>query len=247
MAILAETPLVLSSFERSDLKILAALRSVDNLAQIVGRADKGIRSTTDLKGRRVGITKGTAPHYFLDLELVGQGLSEKQITPVFLKSDKLISSLSGGKVDAIAVTNTMAYKARQKLGDRAIILQNPGLCRNYSLLVTMQGYAKNQHERINSFLKALHEAEQFKKLSPAKSQELIIAALKISEIEYSAVLKSFDDRLTLDNGLIMTLEEHARWVIEKKMVNAPRIPNYLNTIEATHLQKISPDSVRLKR
>lgn len=244
---LVETPLVIKSFERDDLRVLTALRSTSNLGRIVARRDKGIRTVADLKGRRVGIPKGTAPHFFLDLELAKNGLSEKAITPIFLESGILLPSIENGSVDAIATINTMAFRAKQKLGDKAVVIEEPGLCLNFSLLVSMQEYALKNPERIRRLLTALHAAEMYLKHSPEKARDIVIASLKLPEAEYNEVWEHYDDRLTLDNALLLTLEEHARWVLDNGIVKGGRIPNFLTLIDAGHLQKVAPEALRLKR
>lgn len=243
----AETPVVAKSLIRDDIVILSSLRTTNNLNRIAARRDRGIGTAADLKGRRVATTKGIAPHYFLDLLLAKNGMSEKDIEAVFVESDKLQTMLLDGSVDAIATINQIAYRSLQKLADKGILLKEPGLCLNYSILLTLKKNAATHPERIVKMLRALHAAEKFRQQFPDKSREIIMASQKLSREEYDAVWSSYDDRLALDGAMLLTLEENARWVLQKGLATERRIPNYLDFIDATYLRKVTPEAVRLKR
>lgn len=243
----AETPVVAKSFIRDDIVILSSLRTTNSLNRIAARRDRGISSAADLKGRRIATTKGTAPHYFLDLLLSKNGLSEKDIEAVFVESDKLQSMLIDGSVDAIATINQIAYRSLQKLPGKGLLLEEPGICLNYSILLTLKRNAAGRPERIEKLLRALHAAEKFRRQFPDRSREIIMGSQKLSRDEYDAVWSRYDDRLALDSAMLLTLEENARWVLQKGLVAGQRIPNYLNFIDATYLRKVAPEAVRLKR
>jgi NitT/TauT family transport system substrate-binding protein len=214
---------------------------------IVARRDKGVHRIADLKGRRVGIPKGTVPHYFLDLELAKNGLGSKQIIPVYMAPEKLLPGLADGSVDAVATINSMAFRAKEKMGEKVIVFEDPGLTLNYSLLVTKNEYVVKYPGRIERLLKALAAAESYGRKSPEKKREIVVAALKLSGVEYEMVWKNYDDGLSLDNALLLTLEGNARWALDKGIVKSGQIPNYLTLINSGFLLKVAPDAVRLKR
>ncbi|NTW98672.1 MAG: ABC transporter substrate-binding protein, partial [Geobacteraceae bacterium] len=246
-AVLAETPLVIKSFQRNDFLIVSTLFSTNNLSKIALRRDRGITSVAALKGRRIATAKGTAPHYYLDLVLAKNSLTEKDIVPLFLESEKLGPALIDGTVDAIAAPGNVIQGALKKLGENGVLLENPGLCLNYSLLVTTKGYSADHPERISRLFRALQAADSFLQQQPDKSREIVMASLKLSRQEYDVVWSGYTNRLALDNALLLTLEEHARWALDTGLVPRKSTPNYLEYIAAAYLQKVAPMSVRLKR
>jgi sulfonate transport system substrate-binding protein len=247
LAILAETPVVIKSFTRDDIVILSSLRSSNNQQRIAARRDRGISTVAALKGRRIATVKGTTHHYLLDLVLAKNGLREKDIVPVFLESDQLEPALLDGSVDAIAATNLITFRSMKKLGEKGILLESPGLCLNYSLLVSTKTYINANPERITIFFRALQAASRFRQQFPDKSREIVMASQKLSRDEYDDVWSRYTDRLALDSALLLTLEEHATWVLQKGFVTGHRIPNYLDYIDADHLSKVDSEAVRLKR
>src|SRR6476620_3695087 len=53
-------------------------------ALVTGK-DSKIAGIADLKGKRVAVTRGTAPHVFLVRALLSAGITDKDITPVLLQ------------------------------------------------------------------------------------------------------------------------------------------------------------------
>ena len=63
-AICGEPPLVAGSFTRQDFVVLASINLSDNATKILARRDLGITTANDLKGKRIGVRKGTISHFY---------------------------------------------------------------------------------------------------------------------------------------------------------------------------------------
>src|SRR5580700_1678622 len=74
---------------------------------LVTRKNTPITKVTDLKGKRVAVTRGTDPHIFLVRALQGAGLTEHDITPVLLQHPDGKTALIRGDVDAWAGLDPM--------------------------------------------------------------------------------------------------------------------------------------------
>jgi sulfonate transport system substrate-binding protein len=85
---------------------------------LVTRKDTTIQKITDLKGKRVAVTRGTDPHIFLVRALLSVGLSEKDITPVLLQHPDGKTALIRGDVDAWAGLDPMMAQAQVEDGAR---------------------------------------------------------------------------------------------------------------------------------
>ena len=56
--------LALQGFKRSDLRAIGTISSSDNV-EVVARRDRGIKNPEDLRGKRIGVSKGTVNEFFL--------------------------------------------------------------------------------------------------------------------------------------------------------------------------------------
>src|ERR1700680_4093224 len=84
-------------------------------ALVTGK-DSQIAKITDLKGKRVAVTRGTDPHIFLVRALQTVGMSEKDITPVLLQHPDGKTALIRGDVDAWAGLDPMMAQAEVQDG-----------------------------------------------------------------------------------------------------------------------------------
>ena len=97
----AQTPVVSNSFNRDDFSIIAAMNFSDNDIKVLAHRDRGIKSPSDLRGKKIGITKGSTGHFFMDLFLSYAGIIPSDVETIDIKPDELPQALADGLVDAI--------------------------------------------------------------------------------------------------------------------------------------------------
>ena len=79
---------------------------------LVTRKDTPIEKITDLRGKRVAVTRGTDPHIFLVRALLSAGMTEKDISEVLLQHPDGKIALIRGDVDAWAGLDPMMAQAQ---------------------------------------------------------------------------------------------------------------------------------------
>lgn len=242
----AEPPVVEYALQRDDFRILSALQSLDNLNRIVARTDRGVKTPADLRGKRVGTVKGTAPHYFLTLFLEKHGLDVKELTIDFMPGDDLLAALVNGKVDAIAMMNNVIVQAQQALPD-AVIMEAPGLSRNYYMLLATMGLLEKRPAVAVKFLRALAQAEDFIGQRPEGLATIAGVDQKLSAAELKQLWGQDDHRLSLDHAMLMGLEDTARWYIRQSDDSKRPVPNFIKLIQIGALQTVRPAAVDLEK
>jgi sulfonate transport system substrate-binding protein len=85
---------------------------------LVTRKDAPIAKITDLKGKRVAVTRGTDPHIFLVRALLSAGMTEKDISEVLLQHPDGKIALIRGDVDVWAGLDPMMAQAQVEDGAR---------------------------------------------------------------------------------------------------------------------------------
>lgn len=88
-------------------------------ARLVARSDAGIKSVKDLKGKKVGVTRGSIQEVLLAAELAQNGLtsadaSGKDVQIIYLSYPDLNQALMGKNIDAIMQTEPQASQALNK-------------------------------------------------------------------------------------------------------------------------------------
>lgn len=95
-----DSPPIFAQAAAANLLYVAALPASGQNEALVVKEDSPIKSIADLKGRRVGVAKGSSAHNTLVALLEKAGLFLKDITPVYLAPADATAAFSGGSVDA---------------------------------------------------------------------------------------------------------------------------------------------------
>lgn len=83
-------------------------------ARLVARTDSGIKSVKDLKGKKVGVTRGGIHEVLLDAELGQNGLTPKDVQIVYLAFADLNQALLGKNIDAMMQSEPQSSQAINK-------------------------------------------------------------------------------------------------------------------------------------
>ena len=220
----APTPIMFKSFERNDFSILSTFVYSFEDVKVIARKDKGINTPADLRGKKIGTPLGTTGQFFIEAFFKHHNLSAKDSIIVDIAPNKLPSAIEFNKVDAIVVWEPHAYKSRKLLGDRAIHLPSSTVYKETFNFMVMKKYAKSHPETLTKFLRAIKRATEFIKKNKEAAQRIVVERLNLNHTVTIALWDDFNFELSLDNELIKTLEEEAKWAIKNNLPSKKRFP-----------------------
>jgi len=244
-ATVADTPIVLNSFERGDFKLLATIASSDNDPRIVARRDRGIAQPFDLAGKRIGTQKGSAVHFFLHHFLLKHGLEGARTTVVFLEPAELPSALARGEIDAFSMREPLVGEAQRLLGDNAVLFGERGLYLKTFNLVGREDLVKTRSSVVHKILRSLIQAEEYGRRYPDEARRKVANRLQLSEAALAREWSDLRLQVSLDQSLLLSLEDQARWAMSEGLVNEKAMPNFLSMVALAPLHAIRPEAVRL--
>jgi NitT/TauT family transport system substrate-binding protein len=244
-ALVAEPPIVRQSFVRNDFVIIASVLESENATKILARRDKGIRTARDLTGKRVGVRPGTISHFFLDTYLNKHGLRPADVTLQSMELKEMPQALAAGTIDAFSASDVALLQGRALIGDQAVVLSEPGLCYNAANLVTRKEYVARQPAPVQRLLRGLLRAEAEVAAHPDAARALLGRLMKLPEWELADVMRDQHHTVTLAKSLILSLEDHARWLMQTGAVPPGPVPNFLDLIDPAPLRALKPDAVTL--
>lgn len=247
LATVADTPIVFSSFEREDFSIIATIGSSDNEPRIIARKDKGIQKPGDLRGKRIATQKGSAVHFFLHRFLIKNGLSEKNVVLSFKNPDELVSALANGDIDAFSMREPYISKTKKLIGDNAIVFSEPRLYLKTFNLIALKSFITDKPQAVNGILRALIRAEEFARKYPDQAIKIVSNTLGVSESETADVWAEINIGVSLNQSLLLSFEDEARWAIRNKLTHKTKVPNYLNFIYPDGLEAVKPEAVTIIR
>ena len=246
-ATVAETPVMFSGLKGDKIVVIANIEASTTNNAVVARKAAGIKAPGDLKGKHVGFTPGTTSDFFLDSFLTANGLTRQDIHPLALKPDEMQDAMTARNVDAVSTWNYPLTLIAQKLGSEGIVFYDRQIYTETFNIATQQDFVKAKPEAVKSFLRALLKAETFVAKNPDEAQTIMAAATKIDKSLIRDVWNAFNYRVVLDQKLLLTLEDEARWAIKNKLTDKTTMPDYASYIHSDSLRVVRPEAVSTNR
>ena len=247
VATVADMPIALAAVKGKPIVVLATFANGEDDYGVVARRDRGITDAVALKGKRIALTPGTGGDYFLDALLIRQRLSRADVQVTTLAPPELVPALEDGRIDAISTWEPYLSTARRNLGPNAASFSSGGIYESTFNLVATRDFANQRGQAVKKLIKTLLRAEVFLKNESATTLRIMAAELKQPPAETRELLSKHRFMVSLDQSLILMMEDEARWMIRQRMVESAALPNFLDHISISALQEIRPRAVTIIR
>ncbi|MEM7022820.1 MAG: ABC transporter substrate-binding protein [Pseudomonadota bacterium] len=135
----------------------------DNVS-VVAHADAGVAEgdVAALKGKTIGLPRGSGAEGYALGVLDQAGLSEADVTILNVKPSELVTALNNGDVDAVAIWEPWGSTAVTKVdGAVRVIAGDCDGCYDPGTILTTQQVASDQAEALRRFMIAFAEAQQW--------------------------------------------------------------------------------------
>jgi len=247
MGTIAETGIMFNSFKRNDFAILASFVNSNDVIKLVTRAGSGITTISDLAGKRVAITTATSSQYFLDTQLILSGVDYKKVHIVNMQPEAMAQALLKEEVAAVAVWDPFPFEILASVPDAQIVSAPRFYTLTYNLVASRKLLGKEHDDDIVKLLRALDRAQNFIAAEPGQAQAIMKSRLSLEQSLVNWIWPRYNYRLALDQSLLTTLENEARWARMNGHVQAASSPSYLDFIYAAPLRQASPNSVSIAK
>jgi len=247
LATSAETPVMLAIMAGEKLAVLATIESSKENEGLLVKKSSGIKTFSDLRGKRIGVTPGTSGEFFLDTMLTSGGLRQEDVLILSLAPKEMPEAMRSNRVDAVAVWNFPLQEMKNEFGDQVIILRDQTLYTSFFCLSTHQDYARTRKDLLIKVMRALVKAEDFIKDNPEQARRLLKTSLGLNEQLISQLWPIYSFKVSLNQSLLIILEDEAHWAINRNLVPATQIPNIAEYLYPDALSAARPAAVRLIR
>jgi ABC-type nitrate/sulfonate/bicarbonate transport system substrate-binding protein len=243
----SEFPLVAQAFQKARIRTLAVIARSDFI-YLVARKDRGIEKPQDLKGKTIGATARTISEFHLGRFLELHGVSMQDITLVDLHTPAdWVEAPARGDVDAVTTAQPYARAAAERLGLDAIVWPAQSGQPVYSQAIAGDEWIAGHPEAIQRFLKALAMAQQYLFSHPAEARSIVQKQLGVDGSYMDIVWTQNQFGLSLDQSLIVAMEDEARWMIKNGRTEATTVPDFLDYVAEDGLRKLDPGVVSIIR
>ena len=226
VATVADPPIMHAALERTDFAVLAGFVFVIVTARSLPTVAAGYRRGGRIVGKRVGLSVGTTGQFYLYAFLIENGIPADAVQVVDIATKALPAALAERRVDAIASWEPNLLHARRLLGDEAIVFSSAKTYRNTFNLVATKATIADRPEVLTRLLRALMKAEELIAREPAKARAMVARALGEAPANIDDVWDDYAFKVFIDQGLILTLEDEARWELDRRGQVERPVPNF---------------------
>lgn len=156
---------------------------------IVVKKDSPYKTVADLKGKKVGVAKGSNSHYLLVSALESANLKPNDVEIVFLKPADARAAFEQGNIDAWSIWDPYLAVAEEKAGGR-ILVDATGLAPNRGYYLAAQTFVDKSPDALKVLLDEVTKESDWAKNNPTEVAKFLAPALGID----AAVLEKAEKR-----------------------------------------------------
>ena len=101
--------------------VILSMDSTDLSAEVLVRADSGIKTFEDLKGKTIAISAGTTSEMMVSMALDKFGMEKSDVTLVNMDNSGKIPAFVSGRIDAMAAESPFTDEVRTELGAENVV------------------------------------------------------------------------------------------------------------------------------
>jgi sulfonate transport system substrate-binding protein len=147
-----------------------------------------IHSLADLKGKRIGVGKGSNAHYFLIRALASAGLSLNDAQVVYLKPADANAAFLNGDIDAWAIWDYYLAVAQQNPDARTLV-DGQKLVDNHLFLLSTAPFLAKHAKTVQLAIEELAKTDSWIQAHPADAAQLLATQVGIDEAPLEIALK----------------------------------------------------------
>lgn len=161
----------------SPIKIIDVYSKPEWAALVVGK-DSTITSVAGLRGKKIAVTKGTDPYFFLLQSLATAGLSPADVEIVNLQHADGKTALERGDVDAWSGLDPFMAQTVQQQGSR-LLYRNADF-NSYGVLDVREDFSAAHPDLVQSVVNSYEEARKWAKTHPEELASLLASQAKVT-------------------------------------------------------------------
>ena len=241
----AETPITAAVMSERPIALVARIAKATPTTLV--RTDANISSTSDLKGRKLGVSAGTGSEVYTFTVLAAAGLTPDDVTMVNLRPEDMPGALANGSVDAINTWEPNISNARRILGDEAAILPTAGIYNETWNLVALKDTVAQRGDAIAATIRAIADGEAYIRDNRDEAFDILARVVGLDRGVIEAAWGNFEFRVAIDQAVPDILVAHSTWRLATGNVppGVTEVPDFKAAIAAGPLRSVDESRVTL--
>ncbi len=223
--------------------------TIDRFQQIniIAHKDRGIQNVTDLANKTVGLTAGTSAEFFFGRFLELNNMNLSQVKRINIQPNNIVDAFTNGSVDAVVIWQPYISQIEKVMANDVVEWPAQSGQQVYCAVSATNSWLNSQNKTVTKFLEAISQAEDYAVSNPADAKNIIINRLNYTTEYLESVWPEHQFTLSLDQSLVLIMEDEARWLIANNMTNATIVPSFQDFIFEYSLEQVKPNSITIVR
>ncbi len=189
------------------------------------------------------MVRGASDEFYLGRFLEINGMSIGQVTLVNVTRAQSFDLLARGDVDALCAIQPQIYLLERELVNNAVTWPAQSGQLDYFNIVAKDTWVATHPKTIERLLTSLVQAEDFMMRHPDRAESIIQERLQYDEAYFRAVWPEHDFTVSLDQSLILAMEDETRWLISNSLTVETNVPNFLQYVYTDGLKAVRRGAV----
>ncbi|WP_395105956.1 aliphatic sulfonate ABC transporter substrate-binding protein [Actinomadura sp. SCN-SB] len=203
-----EAPPIFAAAGRIDFAIVGTSAPVPKGEAVLVKESKGFRSFQDLRGRTIGLNKGSNVHWLLVRLLEANGMTMNDVKVRYLKPAEGRPAFDNDQIDAWIIWDP--YFALAERPGVTILADASGLANNREYILVSPKALKEKPQRIEAFLKTYRQVTDWGIANPAERTRILAPELKIpADVADRALARSAQPPAPVDASIGAELQKIA--------------------------------------
>ena len=191
----------------------------DSLGILV-RNDSGIKTLSDLKGKRIAVATGTASAEGLSQVLKSLNLPDNAVQKVNANFGNMGQMVIQGAVDGMVGLEPFLTLTMQKMGDKAVLLSRLGkYVQGGGFFLISDKWAEAHPDKLRDAVEALWEAEKFVRDNAKEASDIDAKAIKADPAIVEASSKWLTFNPLLDDFTLTSLKTTSAYLASEKIIS----------------------------
>ena len=242
----SEYPIVAKAFQKANISIIASIDK-SYVIYFVGLTDRGIRNVANIKGKKIGLPRGSIAEFYLGRFLSLNGMNIRDVTLINLPWEHAVGAMAHGSVDAVVTEEPYVSQIQKQHPQGTVrwsVHSSQGI---YIVLVCRNDWIKQHPDQVERVLNSFAQAEGYIVQHPTEAKAILRKRYRYDDGYMARVWPEHQFSLSLDQSLVVALEDEARWMIGNHLTTEKQVPDFLNYIYEDGLKAIRPDAVSIIR
>lgn len=217
---MGDTPAIVAKASGQDTRIVGIDAAGPHALAVVVPKNSGIKSASDLKGKKVSVVKGSYAHHLLVLVLQQAGLTTSDIQLINLPQADSGTALARGDVAAAAIWEPLITNL-QSQGAIRILQDGAGIKKGDLVIIANNDFATRNPQLVEALLKAYQRGYENIKENPQQAAQLIASDINLPPDKLAQVLQRLDFNPALHPDDIAELKKSAAFLQEAGLIQNP--------------------------